>query len=46
MEGLFGFLPGMRYFCITKFEAIHNKDNSVVKTFRVGVARLSFFFCK
>ena len=31
------------YLCRTKFEAIHNKDYSVVKTFRAG-PKASFFF--
>jgi hypothetical protein len=28
------------------FEAIHNKDNSVVKTFKAASSQLSLFLCK
>ena len=29
---------------LQKFEAIHNKDYSVVKTFKAGLSGLAFFF--
>lgn len=32
----------MYYICSTKFEAIHNKDFSVVKTLRAGPSGLAF----